>query len=295
MGGDGCSVRASRQGRRCVRAVAVDRAVGPAAEHGADEALGLAVGLGPVGAGAEVADAERAAGDRVDGRAVGRAVVGDQPLDGDAVAAVERDGAAQERRSRWWPSRRRGPRRRPGGWRRRSRRARTPSRVASTACRRVGVGVVAAGGLPVTRWPAPPCDPAELLDVDVDQLAGPLRARSARRAPGRAGRACPSRSASGSPRPSTAPSPATSAISAPVIRSRRSAAITCDALLVGAIGDRAAAPRSDPAARARPRRDSGRPTCARVRSLTSAASAAFVSDHPARRTRSTQHAAACSG
>ena len=32
-------------------AVAVDRAVGPAAEQGADEAFGFAVGLGAVGAG----------------------------------------------------------------------------------------------------------------------------------------------------------------------------------------------------------------------------------------------------
>ena len=38
---------------------AVDRAVGPAGEHRADEALGLAVGLRAVGAGAQVADAER--------------------------------------------------------------------------------------------------------------------------------------------------------------------------------------------------------------------------------------------
>src|SRR4051794_6798053 len=77
-------------------AVAVERAVGPAAEQGADEALGFAVGLRPVGPGAQVADAEGAARDGVDGGAVGRAVVGDQPLDGDAVAAVERDRAAQE-------------------------------------------------------------------------------------------------------------------------------------------------------------------------------------------------------
>ena len=76
--------------------VAVDRAVGPAAEQGADEAFGFAVGLGPVGAGAEVADAEGAAGDGVDRGAVGGAVVGDQPLDGDAVAGVVRDRAAQE-------------------------------------------------------------------------------------------------------------------------------------------------------------------------------------------------------
>src|SRR3954469_6509926 len=37
-------------------AVAVDRAVGPASQQGADEAFGFAVGLGAVGAGAKVAD-----------------------------------------------------------------------------------------------------------------------------------------------------------------------------------------------------------------------------------------------
>src|SRR5947209_8793768 len=51
---------------------------------------------GRVGAGAEMADAEPPTGERVDGGAVGRAVVGDEPLDGDPVAAVKGDGAAQE-------------------------------------------------------------------------------------------------------------------------------------------------------------------------------------------------------
>jgi hypothetical protein len=51
----------------------------------------LPLGLRPVGAGPEVPDAQRAAGDGVHRRAVGRAVVGHQALDGDAVAAVERD------------------------------------------------------------------------------------------------------------------------------------------------------------------------------------------------------------
>jgi hypothetical protein len=49
-------------------AVAVDRAVGPAAEHGADEPLCLAIGLGAVRTGAQVADTEHAAGDRVHGQ-----------------------------------------------------------------------------------------------------------------------------------------------------------------------------------------------------------------------------------
>src|SRR2546423_1638249 len=67
----------------------VDRAVGPAAEHGADEALGLAVGLWATRSGAQVADAERAAGDRVQGGDIGRAVVSHDALDDDAVALEE--------------------------------------------------------------------------------------------------------------------------------------------------------------------------------------------------------------
>ena len=47
-------------------AVAVERAVGPAAQECSDEALGFAVGLWSVGAGAEMVDPEGAAGDRVD-------------------------------------------------------------------------------------------------------------------------------------------------------------------------------------------------------------------------------------
>ena len=45
----------------------LERAVGPGAEQGADEALCFAVGLGPVGAGSEVADAQCLAGEGVDG------------------------------------------------------------------------------------------------------------------------------------------------------------------------------------------------------------------------------------
>ena len=54
----------------------VDRSVGPACEQGTDEAFGFAVGLGAEGAGAEVADPECSAGERVDGGNVGGAVVG---------------------------------------------------------------------------------------------------------------------------------------------------------------------------------------------------------------------------
>ena len=89
-------VEPAGEGVRAFVAVAVDGAVGPAAEHGADEALGLAVGARPVGAGAEVFDPERFAGERVDRGAVGVAVVGHQPLDADAEGGEVRDGAAKE-------------------------------------------------------------------------------------------------------------------------------------------------------------------------------------------------------
>src|SRR4051812_50001970 len=75
---------------------AVERAVGPAAEHGSDEALSLAVGLRAVGAGAQVADAHGATRDRVHRRAVGRAIVGDQALDDDAVAGEKNPPAPPE-------------------------------------------------------------------------------------------------------------------------------------------------------------------------------------------------------
>src|SRR4051812_24973661 len=75
---------------------AVDRSVGPACEHRADEAFGFAVCLWPVGPGTEVFDPEPSAGDRVQGGAVARAVVGEELLDGDPVAAVKGDGAAKE-------------------------------------------------------------------------------------------------------------------------------------------------------------------------------------------------------
>jgi hypothetical protein len=41
-------------------------------------------------------DREQPAGDRVDGEAVGRAVVGDQPFDGDAVGLIGGEGPPQE-------------------------------------------------------------------------------------------------------------------------------------------------------------------------------------------------------
>jgi hypothetical protein len=54
----------------------------------------LAVGLGPVGPGAAMLETHRAARERVNGRAVGGAIVGEDALDGDAMGGVERQRAA---------------------------------------------------------------------------------------------------------------------------------------------------------------------------------------------------------
>src|ERR1700675_972481 len=84
---------------KCLRALharAVDGAVGPAAEQRADEALGLAVGLRAIGTGAAVADPELAASERVPGRDVGGAVVGQKPLGADPMAPVEGDRSCEE-------------------------------------------------------------------------------------------------------------------------------------------------------------------------------------------------------
>ena len=57
--------------------------VGPFAQGGLDEALGLAIGLGAIGAGEFLADAQAATGDPEGVGAEGRTVVGDHTLDGD--------------------------------------------------------------------------------------------------------------------------------------------------------------------------------------------------------------------
>jgi hypothetical protein len=53
------------QGAGAFGAVGVEARVGPAVEDGLDEALGFAVGAGPAGFGAAVADTEGSAGKRV--------------------------------------------------------------------------------------------------------------------------------------------------------------------------------------------------------------------------------------
>src|SRR5215207_8870255 len=147
-------------------AVAVDRSVGPAAEHRADEAFCFAVGLGPVGARAEVSDPLGSARDRVQSRAVGGAVVGQQSLDMDAVTLVEADGSAQE------CDHRRGLLvaedfgvGQPGRVIDRDVHELPAKAVARAVIALLGASLRAKDAVPGTG------DPAELLDVNVDQLA----------------------------------------------------------------------------------------------------------------------------
>jgi len=62
-----------------------------------DEALSLAVSARGVRLGAQVADAELLAGSFEVGGAIGGAVVGHDPLDAYAAAAVVLDGGAEQR------------------------------------------------------------------------------------------------------------------------------------------------------------------------------------------------------
>ena len=66
------------------RRAAIWQGVGPLAQQGLDEAFGLAVGLGRVRPGAEVAQAEHPAGLAKEARDVARAVVGHHALDPNA-------------------------------------------------------------------------------------------------------------------------------------------------------------------------------------------------------------------
>ena len=73
------------EGARAVRAGGVGAAVGPAAQQGLDEALGLAVGARRVGPGTQVAQPKLLAMHSPGARAVGGAVVGHHLLDGDPL------------------------------------------------------------------------------------------------------------------------------------------------------------------------------------------------------------------
>ena len=104
---------------------------------------------------------------------VGQRVVGHDPFDArDAVGGEVRGGAERTRR-RCRPSRRGGSRRRRGGCGRRRRSGRSRSRPGGRrSAHGGGSGLVAVAA--VDPPAAAVAEPAELLDVDVDQLAGPV-------------------------------------------------------------------------------------------------------------------------
>jgi hypothetical protein len=66
--------------------------IGPFASDGLDEALGLAVGLGAIGFGEAVFDAQLLAGGGEEFGAISRTAIGEHALDVDAVVLVETDG-----------------------------------------------------------------------------------------------------------------------------------------------------------------------------------------------------------
>ena len=127
-----------------------------------------------------MAEPELVAGRREVPAPIAAAVVGQDPLDRDAVGGVEAPGPPQEARRSSPGTRRAAPPHRPGGCGRRSRRGPGPSRCCRARCLPVARDAVTA---------ARP-DPAEHLGVEMDELTrpGPLVADD-RAAAARAGRA----------------------------------------------------------------------------------------------------------
>jgi len=82
-------VEIERETLGAVVAGVVGAGVSPLASEGLDEAFGLAIGLGAIGSGEEVPEAEIFAGGGKELGAIGRAAIGEDGLDGDAVSAVK--------------------------------------------------------------------------------------------------------------------------------------------------------------------------------------------------------------
>ena len=75
--------------------------ISPLAGDGLNEAFGFAVGLGSIGFGEEMFEAELAAGGGEVARAVGRAAIGQDALDGDAMSFVEVEGLVESAEDAW--------------------------------------------------------------------------------------------------------------------------------------------------------------------------------------------------
>ncbi len=137
-------------------------AVGPFAQHGLDESFGFAVGAGPVRAGAEVVDPEPFDRGGVDFGAVAGAVVGHDALHVDAMLGEPGDRSFQER---------------DAGGAFLVGEDLDVGEAAGVVDRDVDVLPAGLVGAPVALAAAGDSmtgtfEPAELLDVDVDQLAG---------------------------------------------------------------------------------------------------------------------------
>jgi hypothetical protein len=259
---------------------AVDRAVGPAAEHRADETFRLSVRARPVGPGAEVFEAERLAGERVDRGAVRVAVVGHQSLNADPESGEVRDRATQE-----------GDRGR-GFLVLEHLDVGEPGRVVDRNMHELPADPAATQTAIAMDAMADLSDPSELLDIDVDELARPPLLVRLAASSGSSRQSFPSPIRVKIPETVETGIPSVSAISAPVIRSRRSPAIIATrASSVRAGTEAGAEQRSNrPCPPSTLRRRSHFET---VRTLTPAASAAAAIVHPSRSTRSTARRRLC--
>src|SRR6266536_2845174 len=120
-----------------------------------------AVRSSSIGPGAQVADAERLASERVHDRAVARPVIGEHPLDPDPVTAEEGDCAAQEadRSSCLLVAEHLD--------------IGEPGRVVDGDVHELPADPAAPGRAVAVDAVAGPADLSQLLDIDVDELAWP--------------------------------------------------------------------------------------------------------------------------
>jgi len=81
-----------RETKSAVIAGVIGAGVGPLTGEGLDEAFGLAVGLGAIGSGEEMLEAELVTGGGKEFGAIGRTAIGEDGLDGDAMGLIKGEG-----------------------------------------------------------------------------------------------------------------------------------------------------------------------------------------------------------
>ena len=163
------------QGAESAGVGAIQAGVGPFVDQGLDEALGLAVGLGPIGARDQVAEAQLAArGLEGAGLGVGPGAIRHHGLDGHPALAEKGVGLGEEMRRGGTPLIGVGPDEGHAG------------AVVHSHVQKVIAAAPPAGrsGAPAEAMPTAWRDPGQLLDIEMDQFAGP-RPLVAHRAPGR--------------------------------------------------------------------------------------------------------------